>query len=211
MPVIGTARGRSGVATTLLRRISVLALIGAFGGGQTLAQGQPAALPNRPEALVASVYEQVVARHPLGVPHGADADVLAPYLSKALLHRFDLNTACDADWLRQNPGPNLKPPGVFEDGLFSGGSEQAEPTAFHIENAETGKDGSSRVYVKLSWGSPANMAMVWYVAAVVVPEDGRLVVDDVFYLRSKSGDPEGRLSEALSSGCDGGRWVGRPG
>lgn len=36
--------------------------------------------------------------------------VFAPYLSKALLHRIDIAVAGAADYDRQYPDPNLKPP-----------------------------------------------------------------------------------------------------
>lgn len=187
----------------------LLMLIATSACGLAVAQGKPTALPNRPGALVSSLYEQVVARHPLGVPYGADMDIFAPYLSKALLHRFDLNNACFADWRRQYPDPNLKPIiGMFEDGVFSGEDEKAEPRDFHIERIEPGKDGASRVYVRFAWGSPAEKPWTWYVAAVVVRENGRVAVDDVLYLKNKEGDIESRLSERLSSRCNGARYSG---
>ncbi|MGC2162287.1 MAG: hypothetical protein WA634_10285, partial [Silvibacterium sp.] len=161
------------------------------------------------DALVSDLYKQVVVRHPLGIPVGADMKVFAPYLSKELLHRFNLNNACFADWRRRNPDPSLKPPvGLIENGLFSGGNEEAEPQAFHIERIEPGKDGYSRVYVKLTLGDPPDKPLVWYVAAVVVRENGRPVVDDVLYLKDKNGEVDSRLLKDLSSGCDGPRWVG---
>ncbi len=192
-----------------LLRVCLLPLIAVLGWEQAVAQGKPSALPNRPDALVSRFYEQVVARHPLGMPYGADMKVFAPYLSKALRHRLNVSEACFADWHRQNPDRNLKPPSLLlEDGLFSGPSEEAEPKAFHIERTEPGKDGSSRVTVRLTWEDPFNKPYIWYVAAVVVPENGRLVVDDVIYVKHMGGDAGSRLSEALSSGCNGARWVG---
>jgi len=190
------------------RYIGLLPLITALAWG-AVAQGNPAAQTNRPDALVSSLYEQVVARHPLGVPYGADKKIFAPYLSKSLRRRFDLTKACFADWRRQNPDPSLKPPSVLiENGLFSGSAEEAEPTAFHIERTQSLKDGSSRVYVRLTWEDSVNKPFIWYVAAVVVPENSRLVVDDVFYLKSKVGDVESSLSQDLSSQCVNGHWVG---
>ena len=63
------------------------------------------------------------------------------------------------------------------------------------------------MYVRLTVGDPPNKPLVWYVAAVVVREDGRPVVDDVLYLTGKDGEVESRLSKDLSAGCDGARWV----
>lgn len=177
--------------------------------GQGTPQSKPALSPNQSEKLVSSLYKQVVTRRPLGVPSGADMKAFAPYLSKALRHRFDINNACLVDWRKQNPDPSLKPPvGLIENGVFSGANEEAEPQVFYVERTESEKDGSARVYVRLTVGDPPNKPLVWYVAAVVVREDGRPVVDDVLYLTGENGEIKSRLSKDLSSGCDGPRWVG---
>jgi hypothetical protein len=42
----------------------------------------------------------------------------------------------------------------------------------------------------------------------VVRENGHFAVNDVIYLKDDVRDAEGRLSEALSAGCDGSHWVG---
>lgn len=39
-------------------------------------------------------------------------------------------------------------------------------------------------------------------------DDGRAVFDDVIYLKDNDRSVEGRLSQALSSECDGPHWVG---
>lgn len=159
--------------------------------------------------MVESLYEQVVARHPLGIPYGSDMDVFAPYLSKALLHSFDLSNACFADWRRKYPDPNLKPSiGMFEDGIFSGDSEKTVPMAFHVEKITPGRGGSSRVYVRLAWDSPQNKPWIWYVAVVVIHERGRPVVNDVLYLKNRNGDIESTLTQRLSWRCKGGRYSG---
>ena len=174
----------------------------------TLALGQPA-LPKQPEPMVRSLYDEVVARHPIGIPEGADMKIFAPYLSKALLHRIDVAVACAADYDRQYPDPNLKPPFAWlESGLFSGDDEQASPRAFDIERTQSEKDGSFRVYVRLTWGTPPERPLIWRVAAIVVREDGHFAVDDVIYLKDESRVVDSRLSEYLSAGCDGPRWVG---
>ena len=194
---------------TRLRYVCLLPLIAVVIWGKAAAQGQSTAPSKLPTALIGRLYEQVVARHPLGIPHAADLIIFAPYLSKGLLHRFDLTDACFADWRRQNPDPDLKPTvGMIEDGIFSGGSEKAEPTSFHIVKTESRKDGTSRVYVKLAWEDPVNKPLIWYVAAVVVPENGHPVVDDVLDLKDTKGDVESTLSEDLLAECNGGHWVG---
>lgn len=176
-----------------------------------VAQGKPAAPPKEPDALVRSLYTQVVARHPLGIPYGADKDVFAPYLSTTLLHGFDVHIACIGDWYRQNPDPNLKPPGLFEDGIFSGSSEEGNPHGFHVGKTELQEDGSYRVHVKLTRHATPDTpeAWSWHVAAVVVRENGRPVVEDVLFLKDNDREINWRLSDGLTAGCDGPRWVGR--
>jgi hypothetical protein len=192
---------------TLSRCTIVLGFATALVLGQAGHQSKPADLSKQPETLVSSLYTEVVARHPLGIPGGADFKVFAPYLSKALLHRIDVNIACQNAWDRQNRDPNSKPP-FLEFGLLSGDSERAEPQAFHIERVQAGKDGPTLVYVTLTHEEPGESPWTWYVAAVLVQENGHFVVDDVIYLKDSPQDVDVRLSEYLSEGCDGSRWVG---
>jgi len=77
---------------------------------------------------------------------------------------------------------------------------------FQIERTQSEKDGSLRVYVRLMLKEPP--PEIWRVAAVIVQENGHFVVDDVIYLKDENRLAESRLSEYLSAGCDGPRWVG---
>ncbi len=166
-------------------------------------------LPNQPEAFVQNLYSQVIARAPSGIPEGANWKVFAPYMSKSLLHRIDAGLACEADWFRQHKNQMIKAPfGTSEMGLFSGGNEETSPRTLHIERMERQKDGSVRVYVTL--GLP-QYKMTWPVSLILQPEDGRQVIDDVIYLKDKTTnmDADYRLSQALSEGCRGPRWIGR--
>jgi hypothetical protein len=184
-------------------------------------------LPNQPEALVRSLYQQVVAHTPGGIPSGVDWKIFAPYMSKTLLHRIDDFNACSAGWFRLHHDPKhpeKAPFGVYESGIFSGANEQTEPRAFNIERTQAEKDGSVRVYVKLAWWdaplhkraddrreyTSADRPDVWHVAPILVRENGRYVLEDVIYLKdeARQGDVDYRLSEDLSQGCDGPRWVG---
>lgn len=176
--------------------------------GQAAGSGKPSDLPNEPEALVRSLYTQVVALHPLGSP-GPAFDVFAPYLSRALRHRIEVNEACQDDWERLYKNTNSKPP-FLEFGLYSGDDLRAEPQAFSIERVQAEKDGSFLVRVRLSRESPPEHPWVWRVAAVVVREGDRLAVDDVIWLRDRPGDADRRLSKVLTEECDGPRWVGLP-
>jgi hypothetical protein len=168
-------------------------------------------LPNQPEAFVQSLYQHVVARRPVGIPWGMDWKIFAPYLSRTLLHRIDLAGACGEDWYRQNSDPNLKPEyGWLELGFFSNGDDEDELRNFQIERMESLKDGSKHVNVQLTWGWPPEKPWISHVAAVLVQENGRWVVDDVIYLKNEQdkSDVDYRLSGSLSYGCDGPRWVG---
>ena len=170
--------------------------------GQAAPQGTPSALSDQPDAVVDRFYKMVVARHPFGMP---DLDVFGPYLSKKLLHEFDLTKACFDDWRREHPDPKLKPPVNLADyALFSAGNKDADAQTFHIERTESDQDGSYRVHVKLIREDASNR-VTWRVAAVVVRENGRPVVDDVLYLKGNDQDIELRLSELLELGCKGAR------
>jgi hypothetical protein len=166
-------------------------------------------LPKQPEALTESLYREEIARRPVGIPSGADWKAFAPYLSKALLHRMSLALDCAVDWYRQNPNPNLKPEYAWlELGIFSGGDDEVELRAFQVERTESESDGSFRVVVGLKWGWPPEETWTTRVAAILVPENGRLVMNDVVYLKDNGTDVEYQLSKSLSAGCDGPHWIG---
>jgi len=197
----------------LLRYTLLPLLATALAPSQPAPPNNPSSVPNQPEALVRSFYEQVVARHPHDIPAGADMKILGPYLSTALLHRIDLAKACSIDWDRHDPEPHLKAENASSYGLFTGEGEQAEPGAFRIERIQSENDGSTRVYVNLTL-KPPKRPYTWPVAAVVLREDGRYVIDDVIYINDNTYDkPEEkpadrRLSEYLSAGCNGPHWIG---
>jgi len=156
--------------------------------------------------MVAKFYTEVVAHQPIA--EMGDPKVFGPYFSRALRQRFDDNTACFADWYRQNPGTTEKPPfGQLEMGVYSGSSERSHPQTFRIEKTEAGKDGAERVHVKLTYAEPT-FKLRWRVAVVVIRENDRPVVDDVIYLRDRDNPEESRLSEVLLAECKGPRWIG---
>lgn len=193
----------------LLKFFLLLQLTAPLALGQAVRQTEPVNAASQTESLVTSLYTQVIAHHPLGIPNDADMKIFAPYLSKALLHRMDLAIACGADWHRQNPGAHLKPELAWmELGPFSGENERVSPQTFSIEQTQSDNDGSFRVYVRLTRVDSGGGTSVWRVAPIVIRENNHFVIDDVIYLKDKGRDDEGRLSEGLSAGCDGARWVG---
>lgn len=205
---------------TSLYCIVLLQLTTTLALGQLVPQTKSAMVAGEPAAIVRSLYRVVVARHPIGLPWGADRKALAPYLSKDLIRKLDAAQACGADYSRHHPDPNEKPQIEWlELGLFSGANENALPAAFHVENVYPEKDGSFRVHLRLTYrdsyetyGRPPTEANTfrWYVDVIVVREDGHFAVDNVIYLKDE-GDPrdvEPPLSQVLTIGCDGSRWVG---
>jgi len=188
--------------------------------GQLSDQSNSPVVPNQPKASVSNLYTQVVAHPFVGLPKPASMKILAPFLSKTLLHRIDLARACEHDFYRQHRDPNLKPPIAWlEVGLFSGSDELSGPKAFAIERTESETNGLARVYVELRlwetsdenpdtrYASP-NRPFIWHVADNMVLENGRFVVDDVIYLKHEDYDIESRLSELLAKGCEGTHWIG---
>jgi hypothetical protein len=173
--------------------------------------GQP------PDVVVRDLYQQIVARRPLGVPTGEEKAALSPFLSKALIQKLDVAQSCEDDYLRQYPDTNLKPEfGWLETNLFSGTNELASPSAATVERTEPMKDGTFRVYVRLTYkdsfetyGKPPDPIQTfnWQVAAVVISEAGRYVVNDVLFFEDDSTRIASRLTDSFA-GCDGPRWVG---
>ena len=187
---------------TFLRGIILLQFATAFALGQLVQPNEPPKVSVQHEAVVRNLYHEVVARHPNGVPRGADMNALTPYLSKGLIRRLDSAQACEDDYYRRRQDPKEKPQMKwFEVGLFSGGNEKALPVAFYVEGSHPEKDGSFRVHVRLRYGGSLN----WHVAVIVVRENGHFVVDDVVFLKDETLDVESRLSQLLAVGCDGPR------
>ena len=186
----------------------VLSVYVAFSWSGTLkAQQDP---PTGPARLVTSLYRQVIARHPIGIPEGEDLKIFTPYLSSSLLHGIDQYRACTSDWDRKNAGSNLKSPvGLFENDIFSGAYEEAKPQAFHVERTHPEDNGHFRVYVRLSLASPPAPPSVWRVAVLVSRERGHFFVDDIVYLKDENHPTDERLTEYFSRYCEGPRYVGR--
>lgn len=165
-------------------------------------------LPSDPAALAQGLNQQVVARKPLDIPSGEDWKAFAPYLGKTLMKRIDDYSACMDDQERRFGAPDLKPPGLIEDGIFSGGDEEAEPRSFQVERVVQRKDGSVRVYVRFRWEEPPDKPDYWRVADVFLQEDRRYLLEDVIFLGHKNDPEDVRLSKLLAEGCNGPRWAG---
>jgi len=196
----------------LLRSMILLSLASTMALGQSSASAHTSASPDRPEALIQRLYQQVLARPSVGIPYGTNLKIYAPYLSSALLQRMDVATACGRDFYRQHPeDPKLpeKPPFAWlELGTFTGGDDEDEFHTFHIERTQPENDGSIQINMRLTWGIPPEKPWFSYVAPVIRRRNGRYVVDDVIYLKAAEGDADWRLTQALSSGCNGRHWVG---
>lgn len=192
-----------------LRRVLILAVLVqlAAHSGQSDAQQQ------QPADVVQRLYSEVVARHPLGVPHGAAKTAIWPLLSKRLINVFEMRNACDLDWDRRhlNPDPPLKAPGFYEDGLFSGSAERGEINGAVTGTTTAQADGSYLVYVKVwsyfDMGDPSlrtGKIYRWRVAARVKSEDGRFVVDDILGFKGVFGyEKSVYMSKMLATGCRG--------
>jgi len=194
---------------TILRYVSVLLLVTLPGYGQVPQRQRQVELPKQAEIVVRGLYQQLVSQRIGGIPTPKRLKVLSPYLSNSLTHRISQARACRDDWFRLHPKNDEKAPSTWtEFGLFSGADDRGHPRAFQIKTEESEADDSFRVYVRLTEGNPPEKPWTWQVADVVTREGGRYVIDDVIFLKDKDIDTESRLSEILTKGCDGSRWVG---
>ena len=170
-----------------------------------------------PDAVVRELYQMVVAGRPLGIPKGRVRAAIWPFLSKRLTQRLEAAQACEDDYFRQHATDTGKIQFAWlERGIFSGEDERAMPAEAVVERTDPQQDGSFHVFVTLSYGDigeaygrlsdPAN-TLRWRVAAVVITEDQRFVVDDVLLFKDDSMKSASRLSDSFP-GCDGSRWVG---
>jgi len=198
----------------LLQCVVLLQFVAVGSFGQSAQPSKQSGSFDQPEALVRSLYTEVVVRHSHDIPADAEMKIFAPYLSQGLLHKIDLAKACSADWDRQNPEPHWKVEMAFSHGLLSGESAETEARSFHIERIQFEKDGSAHVYVSLKGDKPSTSSRNRRVTVNVVSENGRYVVDDVVYINDaiydnlKMKPTDRRLSEYFSAGCNGSHWGG---
>jgi hypothetical protein len=172
-----------------------------------------AAQEPQPADVVQRLYREVVARHPLGVPHGAAKIAIWPLLSKRLINAFEMRNACDLDWNRhhRNADPPVKAPGFYEGGLFSGSNERGEINGALVGSTKVQADGSYLVYVKVwSYFDEGDSSLrtgkiyKWRVAARVTSEDGRFVVDDILGFKGVFDyDKSVYMSRMITFGCSG--------
>lgn len=180
------------------------AALGLMATAQTTKQVTPS---NRAEATVRSLYREVQLRAPSGLLDDGDMRLFAPYLSESLRRKIGLAEACGRDWSRQNRGQIIKAPFAWSEfGIFSGANERTSPATFHIESIHKAKDGSFQVVVGLTY-RPGDGPGSWHVTDHVIQEDGRFVLDDVFFPKDDS-EESSTLTGILSEGCEGPRWVG---
>jgi hypothetical protein len=176
------------------------------------------AADNSPDVVVRNLYKQVVARKPIGIPKGADKSAMWPFLSKKLIHQLEVAQSCEVDYFRQHPKSADEKPEFdwLEFGLFSGANERAAPSAVVVTRTGLEKNGSYRVYLRLTYkdsvevngrkSDPTN-TFHWNVAAAVITEGEKFVVDDVFLFKDNSTKIDSRLTSSFP-GCDGEHWMG---
>src|SRR6185437_9444450 len=169
---------------TIVRCSAFLFLITSLGYGQALQEHSRVDLSSQAEMPIRRLYQQLVSRPIGGIPTRQRMKLLSPYLSSSLLHRITQARACGSDWFRLHPQNDVKPPFAWgEFGLFSGANDRSGPDTFRIEKMESENDGTFRVYVRLTEGSPPEKPWAWQIADVVMRERGRYVIDDVIFLR----------------------------
>lgn len=162
----------------------------------------------RAQTAVRGLYRQIVKRHPLGIPIGTDRTAIWPFLTKDLRRLLETAQNCERSYFKQHPDRNEKPSFPWlEEGLFSGGNEQALPSLAEVKRTELQPDGSIRVYVELSYKETARIyAWKWTVVAIVKHDQSHYVIDDIVQFE-ESPHKELRLSQAFAQ-CRGPRWVG---
>lgn len=177
--------------------------------GQSTHQSLQSNVADKPDAMIARFYHEILARQPVGIPTSADMKAIAPYLSKTLLHRIDLARACEVDYYRLHKNPNVKPEIEWlEFGIFSGGVDKARPSAFHIEKIQVEKNGSLRANVRLTLQDNPSDKWTWRTTIIVAQEDDHFVIDDIVFWKDIDLHTDLRLSELLSAGCEGSHWIG---
>jgi hypothetical protein len=169
---------------------------------------------------VGQLYAELVARHPIGIPAGAEMTVIRPLLSKRLSEQLQTAKTCELDYFRQHisaADDAVKPPWL-KGGLFSGDGNRALPVSAWPVREGPQKDGSFLVLVNLFAqtidlgnglkGGAYSPTGTWHVAVKVISEDGKFVVDDVRLFDGSSTDGPSHLLSDSFAGCDGPHWTG---
>jgi hypothetical protein len=95
---------------------------------------------------VTDFFQQVVARHPIGIPTGADKTALWPFLSRRLTRQLESAQACQDDYYRQHANAGAGPKQAWiNSGIFVGDGKRAAPFFINTGSKEAQKDGSYRV------------------------------------------------------------------
>lgn len=188
----------------------------------TLISGAPSPAAS-PAGAVQAFYEEIVRRHPLGLPKDEDKRVLWPLLSTRLVRTLTNLQACEDDYFRQarkrftpEEAAQLKPAIPWlEYGLFSGGNEQALPAEVSVTRVLPAGKGRFRVEVRFTYrdtfdtyARPPDESNTfrWTGIVGVLFESGRFAIDD--FIPEHDGKPLPGLSKAFPD-CKGPRWVGR--
>ncbi|HEY4837963.1 MAG TPA: hypothetical protein VIH72_05110 [Candidatus Acidoferrales bacterium] len=166
---------------------------------------------------VRKLYEEIVARHPIGIPAGAEMAIIWPLLSRRLTEQLQTAQACQDDYARQHATTDRTPkPAWLKSGFFSGEDNHASPIYALVQSKEKQNDGSFLVYVDLEHdyidlghGSRAFYGNnSWRIATRVVSEKGKFVVDDVRVFDGFSDNGHSHLLSNSFAGCDGPHWIG---
>jgi len=174
---------------------------------------------------VTDLYRQVAARHPIGIPTGADKTALWPFLSRRLTQQLETAQACQDDYFRQHPNAEVEPrPAWLNSGIFVGDGKRVAPLFINPGAREAQKDGSYRVSMEayernnpgkhgyiIAGGIPARYFASneeWPIVATVVRENDRFAVDDVRVFEGDVPDGPSRLLIESFAGCDGVHWTG---
>lgn len=183
------------------------------GGAEKLA-GLPGLLDEPAYAhVVGELYEQIIARHPIGAPEGKNMAAIRPLLSVRLAGELEAARKCEAEYLRDASGTieHKEKPVWLKSDVFSGGDNRVAPTSAWPVREGQQKDGSFLVLVDLFGqtidlgnglkGGAYSPTGTWHVHVKVVSEGGRFVVDDVRLFDGNDTDgPSHLLSESLA-GC----------
>lgn len=106
----------------------------------------------KPEALVHEFYRHVIAHHPLGIPDGEAKRLLWPLMTPRLTRILETASVCEEDYFRQNTCTDCKPEFWWlEDGLFSGGNENALPAEVEIVKTRAKRSRSYQATLRFTY------------------------------------------------------------
>jgi len=170
---------------------------------RTLAVIVLAAIFSTPQSVVEKFCAAYVKQKEYGLLEGRDRRIIAPMLTKRLLRQLDDLTACQQDWVKQQPQNTTDKPPFVDCCLFTS-MPDGMPTTYNIGLAQKLGEGRYRVAIGWEREEKRHETLQWTDALIVQEQpNGEYRIDDVVWHLDEN---PFNLSTGFKN-CREGHWV----